>query len=98
MSPLEVSLEVSKVHVAKHWKVDIYLSEEIEGAQARTYAEARLTTGDATDLRGYGRARKHPNEPNVPEIDDELAASQALSDLAHKLLSAAAADIEAITR
>jgi hypothetical protein len=49
------SLEVSKVHVAKHWKVDIYLSEEIEGAQACTYAEARLTTGDATDLRGHGR-------------------------------------------
>jgi hypothetical protein len=37
------------------------------------------------------------NESNVPEIDEESAASQALSDLAHHLLSAAAADVEAIT-
>jgi hypothetical protein len=33
----------------------------------------------------------------VPEIGDELATSRALSDLAHKLLEATVADIEAMT-
>jgi hypothetical protein len=83
--------------VAKQWTVDIYLSEETSGPTAMTHAEARLHTRDATDLRGHGVARKHPEDANVPEIGDELAAARALSDLAHQLLDAAAGDIEDIT-
>lgn len=83
--------------VAKRWTVDIYLSEEDSGATAVTNAEARLHTGDATDLRGHGVARKHPADADVPEIGDELAAARALSDLAHQLLHAAAEDIEGVT-
>jgi hypothetical protein len=79
--------------VAKHWTIDIYLSEEA----TVTNAEARLHTDDATDLRGHGIARKHPADSDVPEIGDELAAARALSDLAHQLLHAAADDIEAVT-
>jgi hypothetical protein len=33
----------------------------------------------------------------LPEIGDELAVARALSDLAHRLLEAAAADIEEFT-
>jgi len=83
--------------VAKHWTVDIYLSEESGEASAVTHAEARLHTQDVTDLRGHGHARKHPKDANVPEIGDELAAARALSDLAHQLLHAAAEDIEDVT-
>jgi hypothetical protein len=79
---------VSEVHVAQRWTVDICLCEDTEGAQARTDAEACLRTGDATGLRGRGRARKHPNDPRVPEIDAESTASQALCDLTQRLLSA----------
>ncbi|HSK90621.1 MAG TPA: DUF1876 domain-containing protein [Euzebyales bacterium] len=83
--------------VAKHWTVDIYLSEEDGDEHTVTRAEARLHTQDATDLRGHGHARKHPDDADVPEIGDELAAARALSDLAHQLLHAAAEDIEAVT-
>jgi hypothetical protein len=83
--------------VAKHWTVDIYLSEEIGEVSAVTHAEARLHTQDPTDLRGHGHARKHPKDANVPEIGDELAAARALSDLAHQLLHAAADDIQGVT-
>jgi hypothetical protein len=34
---------------------------------------------------GRGVARRHPADPPVPEIGDELAVSRALQDLAHRL-------------
>ncbi|WP_462186778.1 MULTISPECIES: dsRBD fold-containing protein [unclassified Frankia] len=37
----------------------------------------------------------HPGEPDVPEIGDEVAAARALSELAHRLLDAAAENIQA---
>lgn len=87
----------------KLWTVEIHLTEkagvdEFEGdVSVRTHAEARLSTGESEAMRGWGNARKHPADRDVPEIGDELAAARALSDLAHRLLHAAAADIEAST-
>ncbi|WP_436498374.1 DUF1876 domain-containing protein [Actinokineospora sp. HUAS TT18] len=76
----------------KQWHVEIYIDEHEE----RTRAKARLSTRDTT-LVGVGLARLNPADTNVPEIGDELAVARALSDLAHRLLEATAADIEAIT-
>ncbi|HEX6254298.1 MAG TPA: dsRBD fold-containing protein [Euzebyales bacterium] len=81
----------------KHWTVDIHLTEHDAEGVVRTHAEARLRARDDMDLRGRGEARKHPDDPDVPEIGDELAASRALSALAHALLEAAADDIERAT-
>jgi hypothetical protein len=78
----------------KHWTVDIYIDEHDD--ERRTYAEARLHTGDRTRLRGIGWAYRHPRDREVPEIGDELAAARALSELSHGLLTAAAEDIEQI--
>ena len=60
----------------KHWTVDIHLTEHDAEGVVRTHAEARLRARDDTDLRGRGEARKHPDDPDVPEIGDELAASR----------------------
>jgi hypothetical protein len=81
----------------KRWTVDIHLTEHVGHDGVRTRAEARLHAPDATDLRARGDARKHPDDPDVPEIGDELAASRALSALAHELLEAAVDDIERVT-
>ncbi|WP_329259882.1 DUF1876 domain-containing protein [Actinoallomurus sp. NBC_01490] len=75
------------------WSVDIYLDE----TDGETHAEARLATREADSIRGRGKARCNPADWDVPEIGAELAAARALSDLAHRLLDAAAADIEAVT-
>jgi hypothetical protein len=75
------------------WSVDIYLDE----ADGETHAEARLTTRTTEGLRGRGKARCNPADWDVPEIGAELATARALSDLAHRLLDTAAADIEAVT-
>ena len=78
----------------KRWNVEIFIDEH----DGQTRAEARLQTVDATHLVGTGTARRNPRDVEVPEIGDELAASRALSELAHQLLDAAAADIEAMTQ
>lgn len=78
---------------AKHWTIDIDIGED----GRETYAEVRLHSGDRDELRGVGRARRNPSDTDVPQIGDELAVSRALSDLAHKLLSAAIEDIEDVT-
>lgn len=76
------------------WTVTILLSEE----GATTKARAMLTTSDTEGrVHGEGTARKHPGEPNVPEIGDEIAASRALSALAHNLLDTALDDLQTVT-
>ncbi len=77
----------------KRWNVEIFIDEH----DGMTRAEARLETADTTNLVGTGTARRNPHDVEVPEIGDELAAARALSELAHRLLDAAAEDIEAIT-
>lgn len=77
------------------WTVEITINEHDD--ERRTYAVALLRTGDDTHLRGEGQARRRPQDVEIPQIGDELAAARALSDLAHRLLDAAAGDIEQIT-
>ena len=57
---------------AKRWSVDIFIDEH----ESQTRAEARLHTGDDTDIRGHGTARLSPSDRNIPEIGDELAAAR----------------------
>jgi hypothetical protein len=77
------------------WSVEIFIDEHADERQ--THAEARLHTNDATRLVGKGTAHRHPDDPEVAEIGDELAVARALSDLAHQLLDATAGDIEQVT-
>ncbi|MFP5252348.1 MAG: DUF1876 domain-containing protein [Actinomycetes bacterium] len=77
----------------KTWKVEIYIGEQ----DKRTYAEARLMPGQQVTLTGTGVARLNPRDRDVPEIGDELAVARALSELSHRLLHAAAGDIEQLT-
>ena len=74
----------------KVWTVNVVLTEEGD----RTRADAIIEGGE-DQLRGFGRAKRAPEDPSVPLIGDELAAARALSDLSHKLLDAAASRIEA---
>ena len=57
-----------------------------------TEARASLTIRGATFV-GAGRARRHPADPNMPMVGEELAAAHALSDLSHQLVDAAAETI-----
>jgi len=77
----------------KRWSVEILIGEVDE----RTYAEAQLYDEIRDDLVGTGATRLRPGDPNIPEIGDEIAAARALSDLGHRLLVAAAGDIEDAT-
>jgi hypothetical protein len=74
------------------WPVEISLGEE----DRETRAEARLTR-DGVGMVGHGLARRNPDDQQVTQIGEEIAAARALSDLAHQLLSYAAGQIEEIT-
>lgn len=77
----------------KDWTVQVQLTE----SDSQTHAQAVLHSGADRELHGSGVARKNPADVNVPEIGDELATARALADLAHRLLEAAAGDIEDLT-
>lgn len=76
----------------KTWAVDVFIGEH--GGETR--AEARLSTGAGTTLRGSGAARLNPKDRDVPEIGDELAVSRALERLSLTLLEAVNEDLEGI--
>jgi hypothetical protein len=78
----------------KRWTVDVLIGE----ADGRTYAEASLRTEVGDDITGSGEAQLHPDDIDVPEIGDELAVARAFNDLGHRLLVAAAGDIQQVTR
>lgn len=75
------------------WSVRLSVSERDGGTQA----EARLPMSQGEDLTGHGSARRNPADRNVTKIGEELAVARALSDLAHRLLHVATADVEAVT-
>ena len=79
--------------VTKHWTIDVFIGEDA----GRTHAEVRLDADDGTRLVGIGEARLNPADENIPEIGDELAVARALTDLGHRLLVTAAADIQAVS-
>jgi hypothetical protein len=74
------------------WPVEISVHEE----DGKTRAEARLTR-DGVGMTGHGLARRNPDDREVTQVGEEIAAARALSDLAHQLLSDAAGQIEGIT-
>jgi hypothetical protein len=84
---------MENMNTTKTWHIDVYIGEH----EGETHAEARLRPGENVTLTGTGNARLNPADRDVPEIGDELATARALSDLAHRLLHAAAGDIEALT-
>jgi hypothetical protein len=74
------------------WRVKISLHEE----DRVTRADARLTR-DGVDMVGHGLARRNPDDQEITQIGEDIAAARALSDLAHQLLNDAAGQIEGIT-
>lgn len=69
------------------------LNMQVIEAEAKTTADASMTTGSGQVVHGHGTARRHPDDSDVPQIGDEIAVARALSELAHKLLDTAAQEI-----
>ena len=72
------------------WPVSLSVNE----TDGQTRAEARLVMPGGDELLGHGQARRNPADREVPRIGAQIAAARAFSDLAGRLLHAAAAAIE----
>lgn len=77
----------------KTWTVQVTIDEQGD----ETLADAVLSLDNKMEMRGHGMSRRNPRDESESKIGDELATARALSDLAHHLLGAAAADIESRT-
>jgi len=66
-------------------EIEIAFEEDGEHTEARAILSIRGAT-----FTGSGRARRNPSDPELPLVGEELATARALSDLAHKLVDAAA--------
>ncbi|MGH9132714.1 MAG: DUF1876 domain-containing protein [Ilumatobacteraceae bacterium] len=71
------------------WTVSISFHEDDDTTRADAVID-----GAGFELEGWGRARRNPDDPDVPMIGEEVAAARALTDLAHHLLDRAAHSIE----
>ncbi|MFD1505526.1 DUF1876 domain-containing protein [Georgenia yuyongxinii] len=77
-------------------KIELFTADEVRSDDPITTAHATLTTTQGGSLDGYGRARLNPDDQDVPEIGEELAAARALRDLADRLLRTTSDDIAAV--
>jgi hypothetical protein len=72
------------------WRIELTFTEDRDHTQAL----ATLYASGDRQLHGRGRATRNPADRPAPLIGEEIAGARALSDLAHELLEAAAAEIE----
>lgn len=79
-------------HQAKNWTVEVAIDEYPK----HTRAVATLRREDQ-ELIGTGLAHRNPADLDIPSIGDELAVARALTDLADRLFSETASDINDIT-
>jgi hypothetical protein len=70
-------------------RVDVSITEDADHCEA----VARVRVRDR-DFTGWGRARRHPTDPEMPVVGEELAVARALSDVSHQLVVAAADSLE----
>ena len=70
-------------------RVEVSLTEDADHCEAI----ARVRVRDR-DFSGWGRARRHPTDPEMPVVGEELAVARALSDVSHQLVVAAADSLE----
>jgi hypothetical protein len=75
--------------MAETAQVEITFDEDDEHTDAQATIQLR-----GRDFTGRGRARRNPQDPNVPVVGEELATARALADLSHQLIAAAADEIE----
>ncbi|MFC5905693.1 DUF1876 domain-containing protein [Streptacidiphilus monticola] len=72
------------------WHIEMEFREE----GAKTAAVALVRLPDGTELRSQGYTSKHPNDPDLPRVGEELAAARALNDLAGQLLAKARGELQ----
>jgi Domain of unknown function (DUF1876) len=66
----------------------VTIDEDLDHTEARVTFELK-----GIRMTGHGRARRNPVDPSMPVVGEELATARAFSDLAHKLVEAAAETI-----
>jgi hypothetical protein len=70
-------------------RIEVVVTEDADHCEAMAHAQVR-----DREFSGWGRARRHPADPEMPVVGEELAIARALSDVSHQLVVAAADSLE----
>lgn len=70
-------------------RIEVIVTEDADHCEAMAHARVR-----DREFSGWGRARRHPADPEMPVVGEELAIARALSDVSHQLVVAAADSLE----
>jgi hypothetical protein len=70
-------------------RIEVIVTEDPDHCEAMAHARVR-----DREFTGWGRARRHPADPEMPVVGEELAIARALSDVSHQLVVAAADSLE----
>lgn len=71
-------------------QLQIVFTEDADHTEAKVATQVR---GRA--FSGWGRARRNPSDPQMPEVGEELALARALADLTNQLRDVASETISA---
>ena len=69
--------------------VDVTVAEDSDHCEAVARLHVR-----GREFSGWGRARRHPADPEMPVVGEEMAVARALADVSHQLVVAAADSLE----
>ncbi|MAT04887.1 MAG: hypothetical protein CL424_07580 [Acidimicrobiaceae bacterium] len=81
------------MHSHPVWRLEVVFTED----DRTTRADVMLDIGEHHH-HGWGRAKRDPDDLDMPVVGQEIAAARALIRLAHQLLGAAESEIEEIER
>jgi Domain of unknown function (DUF1876)/Domain of unknown function (DUF1918) len=70
-------------------RIDVSMTEDADHCEAVAHVRLR-----GRDFSGWGRARRNPEDPEMPVVGEELAVARALSEVSHQLVGAAADSLE----
>jgi len=77
----------------RYWQVKVTIAEGHE----QTLARAILRLEPAREIEATGRSTRHPDDPMIHGVGDELAVARALHALADRLTECAGNDIACLT-
>ena len=83
-------MDADLMNVNYDWPVSLSVAE----TDGQTRAEVRLVMPGGDQLVGHGQARRNPADREVARIGAQIATARAFSELAGRLLHAAATAIE----
>ena len=87
-----MATQMTRSHHKEHgWPLHVVFTENADATRADIVIDV-----DGHHYHAWGRARRNPDDPDIPRVGEEIAAARALNGLALELLRTAGQEIEGL--